>query len=260
MKNLPEKKKFVIVIGGNGRIGRNFIVHAIDNSDYSFINIDPADDDFILKKYPHKERYFHLKIYLNSENAINEIKQFFKNIDHRFSILGIVNLTKVNIKNKSDITISEEDLIANVNAQIVGTMNLINYFLEENILSNCALVHAGSLSSKLVNHQSILYHYLKGAIESASKSLAYKLAKFNIRSNVIICGLVNDPSFELTNRQLKTQEICIPLESGPPSVIDVSNLILFLISPSSRAITGTSITIDAGMSLPDTYTVISSLI
>ena len=89
--------------------------------------------------------------------------------------------------------------------------------------------------------------------------MAFKLAKFNIRSNVLICGLVKDPEFKLTKKQRRIEQKAIPLLSGPPSLDDVANLILFLISPKSRAITGTSFVIDSGMSLPDTYTVLSNL-
>ena len=63
----------------------------------------------------------------------------------------------------------------------------------------------------------------------------------------------------LSKKQLKIEKESIPLLSGPPTLNDVKNLILFLINPENRSITGTSIVIDSGMSLPDTYTVLSSL-
>ena len=89
--------------------------------------------------------------------------------------------------------------------------------------------------------------------------MAFKLAKHNVRSNVIICGLIKDPSLKLSKEQLKIEEVAIPLSSGPATLDDVRNLILFLINPESRSITGTSFVIDAGMSLPDSYTVLSKL-
>ena len=257
MKKLEE---YIIVIGGNGRIGRNFISHSFKETSYSIINIDPCEDSFFSEYLKSNKRYNHIKISLDNDESTSYVKDYFNSISYPFKINAIINLSKVNMINKSDLLINEEELIANVNGQIIGLNKLINSFLEQkHIISGCSIIHAGSLSSKLVNHQPVLYHYLKGGIEVASKSLAFKLAKYNIRSNVIVCGLVNDPSFKLNTKQLNTQNICIPLLSGPPTVQDVSNLILFLISPLSKSITGTSVLIDAGMSLPDTYTMISNL-
>ena len=256
---MKEKTQYLLVIGGNGRIGRNFILHALKNTNYKIINLDPSEDFSKNNKSINKERYIHLKICLGLESSFDELLNFFKGFKSLFNVNGIINLSRVNIHSQSDLDIEEEDLVNSANAQIIVMMKIIKYLLKVGSLNECSIVHAGSLSSRLVNHQSILYHYLKGAIESASKAMAFKLAKNNVRSNVVVCGLVNDPDFELNCKQINTQNICVPLASGPPTLIDVSNLILFLISPLSKSITGTSIIIDAGMSLPDTYTIVSSI-
>ena len=249
----------IIVIGGNGRIGKNFCLQALINTNHYLINIDPSPDDFIQENLKDKKKYFHIPIPIGK---VDDAKQILKLIEKKFpekKINSLVNLSRVRINDIDEILINENDVIKNINVQISGLNQLINLFVNEKKFRDFSIIHAGSLSSRLVNHQAVLYHYLKGAIESASKALAFKLGKYNIRSNVLICGLVNDPSFKLSLKQKKVEKACIPLISGPPTVCDVANLILFLISSDSRSITGTSIVIDSGMSLPDNYTVLSNL-
>ena len=256
---MMQDNSLILVIGGNGRIGRNFCLYAIKNTNYIIINIDPSSDSLIQRKLETNERYLHIKLPIGKLDAAKKIIERIRNKYPEKKIDALLNLSRVRIAEQDDILINDEDIIKNINVQISGLNQLINLLVVKENFKNFSIIHAGSLSSRLVNHQSVLYHYLKGAIESASKALAFKLAKLNIRSNVIICGLVKDPEFKLTEKQQRIEQKAIPLLSGPPTVDDVANLILFLVSPRSRSITGTSFVIDSGMSLPDTYTVLSNL-
>lgn len=251
----------VLVIGGNGKIGKSFCLSALKMTNYKIINIDPSVDSFIQEKIHNEEqdKYLHIPIPIGHLNDAVEIIKILKKSFPGEKLNAIINLSRVNIDKNEELIFSENNAIKNINIQLLGLNYLIDQLINKNNFKDFSIVHAGSLNSRLVSHQSVLYHYLKGAIESASKALAFKLAKHNVRSNVIICGLVKDPEFKLSKKQLKIEKESIPLSSGPPTLEDVINLILFLITPESRSITGTSIVIDAGMSLPDTYTVLSNL-
>lgn len=251
----------VIVIGGSGKIGKNFCLSALKITNYTIINIDPYLDPYIQKKINEKEqdKYLHIPIRIGNIDAAEKIIKILKEYFPEKKLNSIINLSRVNIDKKEGIIFCENDAIKNINIQILGLNYLIDQLINKNQFKDFSIIHAGSLNSRLVSHQSVLYHYLKGAIESASKALAFKLAKHNVRSNVIICGLIKDPSLKLSKEQLKIEEVAIPLSSGPATLDDVRNLILFLINPESRSITGTSFVIDAGMSLPDSYTVLSKL-
>ena len=97
-------------------------------------------------------------------------------------------------------------LLENINSQIRGIGYLIHLMIKDKLLSDCSIVHMGSLNSRLVSHQPVIYHYFKGAIESASRALAYKLAKYNVRSNVIVAGLISDPSIDLKEKAIEIQK------------------------------------------------------
>ena len=79
-------------IGGNGRIGRNFIMHALKNTNYKIINVDPSED-FSKNKSINKERYIHLKICLGLESSCDELLNFFKGL----KILGFMWIFTVNL-------------------------------------------------------------------------------------------------------------------------------------------------------------------
>ena len=251
----------VLVIGGNGKIGKSFCLSVLKITNYCIINIDPSLDSYIQENIYDKKRkkYLHIPIPIGNLEAAEKITKTIKESFPRGKINSIINLSRVNINKNEEIIFCENDAIKNINVQILGLNYLIDQLINKNNFKDFSIVHAGSLNSRLVSHQSVLYHYLKGAIESASKALAFKLAKHNVRSNVIICGLIKDPSLKLSKEQLKIEKEAIPLSSGPATLDDVRNLILFLINPESRSITGTSFVIDAGMSLPDSYTVLSNL-
>ena len=256
---MNDLENMIIIIGGSGRIGKNFCLAALKTTNYKIVNIDPSENIDIQSNKKWADRYLNIRIQIkdldSAKKITNTINSKFKDTD----INSIINLSRLKISDTDNILIKEKDVIDNLNGQIIGLNFLINLLVNENKKGNFSVIHFGSTSSRLVSHQSVLYHYLKGAIEAASKAIAFKLAKYNVRSNVIICGLVKDPQFKLSLKQKKLEEKSIPLSSGPPTVHDVANLILFLISPNSRAITGTSIILDAGFSLPDSYTVLSNL-
>lgn len=256
---MNDTENLIILIGGSGRIGRNFCLNALEKTNYKLVNIDPSENSEILSNEKWEDRYLNIPIQIKGLDSAKTIIEKINNKFKHTQINSIINLSRFKISKTNNILINEKDVIDNLNGQIIGLNYLVNLLVYKYKENDFSIIHFGSLNSKLVSHQSVLYHYLKGAIESASKAIAFKLAKYNIRSNVIICGLVKDPKFKLSIEQKKIEKISIPLSSGPPTINDVSNLILFMISPNSRAITGTSIIIDAGMSLPDSYTVLSGL-
>lgn len=244
----------LIVIGGSGRIGKSFCSLIDSKNKYKIINIDPNSKSL----GGHNENINIVDKLDSLESAERILNYIFEKYD-QLNIKGIINLSRSKIS-KEDFLIDSSEIINNINTQIKGLNCLLHLMLEKKILRNCSIVHMGSLNARYVSHQPVFYHYLKGAIESASKAIAYKLAPLNVRSNIVIAGLVSDPSFKLNEKQIDIQRRSIPLSSGPPTISDISNLIYFLISNKSKSITGTSIVIDSGMSIPDSYNLLSKLI
>jgi len=93
------------------------------------------------------------------------------------------------------------------------------------------------------------YSASKGAIVSASKSMAIELARRNIRVNVLSPGLIKtkmtlDAFSLLSEAQVKAIEDSHPLGVGKPE--DVARAAAFLLAPQNNWITGTNLVVDGG--------------
>ena len=94
------------------------------------------------------------------------------------------------------------------------------------------------------------YDSSKRALESISESVAVEAGSRGIRSNCIIPGLIRTPMTEdFFGQEFETERLrfldAVPL-GRPGTPEDVANLIMFLLSPVSGYITGTSIPVDGG--------------
>lgn len=143
------------------------------------------------------------------------------------------------------------DQIFNINfsASVILTSTLLSRNLIKN---NGSIVFVSSISTKHPYFGGALYISSKAALEAYSRSLALELAIKKIRSNVVSPALVKTKIFEETiaasdDEKLKEYEKKYLLGFGEP--VDVANAILFLLSSSSRWMTGQEIVLDGGLTL-----------
>ena len=97
----------------------------------------------------------------------------------------------------------------------------------------------------------VAYSGSKGALTAAARSMAIELARRNVRVNVLSPGMVWTEMTEkalarLTPQQVQALKDYHPLGIG--TVEDIAKAAAFLLSPSSKWITGTDLVVDGGYS------------
>jgi NAD(P)-dependent dehydrogenase (short-subunit alcohol dehydrogenase family) len=97
-----------------------------------------------------------------------------------------------------------------------------------------------------------LYVSSKSALEAFARGFALEASSKKIRVNTISPGLVRTPIFEEAEQIFSKEEVAAmeskyPLGIGEPE--DIANMIAFLLSSSSKWITGSLIRMDGGLLL-----------
>jgi 3-oxoacyl-[acyl-carrier protein] reductase len=97
-----------------------------------------------------------------------------------------------------------------------------------------------------------VYSASKGAVIAATRALALELAKDSIRVNCVAPGYVNDGMYRKIASVLPKDILdritgMHPLGLGEPR--DVSNAVVYLLSPLSKWVTGATFTLDGGYTL-----------
>ncbi|WP_439565185.1 SDR family NAD(P)-dependent oxidoreductase [Microcella sp.] len=95
----------------------------------------------------------------------------------------------------------------------------------------------------------VVYSATKGAVAALSRSLALELVREGIRSNAVAAGIVQTELTEGIRTAIGAEawsrvEAAHPLGVGEAP--DVARAVLFLLSPASRWITGTTLVVDGG--------------
>jgi NAD(P)-dependent dehydrogenase (short-subunit alcohol dehydrogenase family) len=113
------------------------------------------------------------------------------------------------------------------------------------------IIHTTSVNANVAQPNLTHYCAAKGGLQMLTRAMALDLAQYGIRVNAIAPGLVrtdltepvmNDPEL------LQTRVARMPL-GGPLEPADFAGAAVFLASPDSDMITGTTITVDAGVTI-----------
>ncbi|WP_426164267.1 SDR family NAD(P)-dependent oxidoreductase [Sandarakinorhabdus sp. DWP1-3-1] len=145
----------------------------------------------------------------------------------------------------------EIDTFADVLAtNLTGPMQLAMRFRSALAAARGSIVFIGSVASFRGTIGQPAYSASKGGLLTLTRTLAQALAREGIRVNLVAPGLVRSKMTAITwadADRLAATERQVPLgRIGEPD--DIAGAILFLASPLAAYVTGTSLTIDGGLS------------
>jgi NAD(P)-dependent dehydrogenase (short-subunit alcohol dehydrogenase family) len=149
--------------------------------------------------------------------------------------------------------IKDKDIEEIFNTNLISSIKIINTLIKRKKINNGAsIVFIASISANHADVGNSIYSATKGGIISFSRVLALELASKKIRVNCINPGFIKGTGMtqglvKLTDEQIKLEENNYPLGFGETS--DIANGVAYLLSDAAKWVTGTTLTIDGGLTL-----------
>lgn len=207
--------------------------------------ITGRDRDRLDSTYSSLEGGGHSQILFDlTSNEIDDLVKELPQLDGLVLCAGITKTLPVKF-------ITEEAITEIFQTNILSSMKLIRGLLKSKKINNGAsIVFISSISSFYADKGNSIYAATKGGVNSFSRVLALEMAVKQIRSNCIQPGFVPSSFLNagiITAEQLEQERKNYPLGFGEPT--DIANGIIYLLSDASRWVTGTTLTIDGGVTL-----------
>ncbi|RMG22112.1 MAG: SDR family oxidoreductase [Methanobacteriota archaeon] len=224
----------VLVIGALGGIGKATVVR-LEEAGYNVISAD----------IPQLSGQHCLPIDVSNWDSVNALFDQLEN--ENIFISGLVNLAGIT-RDRTLFKMSQEEWDSVISTNLTGSFNVLKRCAEHmRNQGKGSIVMVGSTAALNGNFGQTNYSASKAGIQGLVRSASRELARYGIRINCIIPGLIETPmSAKIPKERMDLLLNLIPLgRAGNPS--EVANLINFLISDESSYITGTSILVDGGL-------------
>ena len=202
-----------------------------------------------------------INVDISNKKAMNQvadiIKKYYDHVDILVNNAGICRLETF-----ENMTDELRDLHLDIN--IKGPWNVTKVLLPMLRSSGKAsIINLSSVTGEMVaDSGEVAYATTKAALIGFTKALAREEVDHNIRVNAILPGYIRTPMVDSMAKETNANDPesvingiakSIPMKRlGTPQ--EIGELVCFLASDSSSYITGTSIVIDGGSTLPETVT------
>ncbi|MBF0548784.1 MAG: SDR family oxidoreductase, partial [Candidatus Riflebacteria bacterium] len=209
------------------------------------IGLDICEPEILNAKYEHK--IVDIRNEEEIECAINEIE------NHYSQIFGLVNCAGINSIKKPFFEISLDEWNNLISINLTGTFLVAKYVCKNMILNKTGkIVNISCIRSRIFKKNMAEYSASKGGVVALTSSMAIDLAPYNIQVNSVAPGLTSTKMTEkiIKNNSLVEEEFnnMIP-QKRMAKPKDIANVVLFLLSDSSKYITGETIFADGGFSI-----------
>jgi len=259
MTNLTGKR--AIVSGATRGIGRATAIELATAGAEVVVNFraaeDAADADEVVAECIAANGETHgvaHKIQANFEDQ-GEIERL---VEESSKVMGGIDIVVSNAVYSDRNLFTEQDIDQfrkTIDVSMMGAYYFVRAASREMVSRGCggSIVVIGSLHSHQAIPGSMAYNMAKAANNQMAKTAACELAQHRIRVNLIHPGWIDTPGerkfFNEETLQAEAEGAKLPWgRLGKPS--EIGRGVVFLCDPASEYITGTTLTIDGGISLP----------
>ncbi|MDA8447211.1 SDR family NAD(P)-dependent oxidoreductase [Paracidovorax valerianellae] len=176
--------------------------------------------------------------------TLDALVQSAPHFDGLVSCAGVATLVPMRMASEKYL---QQMLAVNYLAPIGLAQRLLH---KRKLREGASLVFISALSARAAPQAAGAYAASKAALEAASRTLGLEHAKQRIRSNCIAPGYVDTPMLQRLGSAADMSEKIALTPLGTVTPDDVAPAAAWLLSPASRWITRTTLTLDGGISLP----------
>lgn len=236
--------KKVIITGAANGIGKALVEKCIDNEFY-VIAVDKDSDGIAKLKEQYGTVQFedHVIDFRNFSEFYDFIPKLYKmheSIDGLVNNAGIYNGKSVYKYTHEDI---DDIITVNIKALVYLSKDFASYEMNNNDFKS--IVNVTSVAGE-VGSSDALYGATKAAVIGLTKSNAWNFAP-NIRVNAVSPALIRDTAiFDMIPKYRRVEYERQEILKDPILPKDVANVIFFLLTESSKNITGKIIPVDNG--------------
>ena len=176
--------------------------------------------------------------------TLDALVQSAPHFDGLVSCAGVATLVPMRMASEKYL---QQMLAVNYLAPIGLAQRLLH---KRKLREGASLVFISALSARAAPQAAGAYAASKAALEAAARTLGLEHAKQRIRSNCIAPGYVDTPMLQRLGSAADMSEKIALTPLGTVTPDDVAPAAAWLLSPASRWITRTTLTLDGGISLP----------
>ncbi|CAB4760622.1 MAG: SDR family oxidoreductase [Actinobacteria bacterium] len=250
----PLRGKIAVVTGGAGEIGRS-MVHLFVQSGATVFALDIDEAGLEKTKATSSNPTSITGIVTDTSNEKSMADAFARVASAHDKLDILVNNAAISIPGTvldTSITDFERSMSINVKGYMLGCQQAIPLMRKA---GKGSIINIGSVNSYMAERQLFSYCVSKGAVMMLTKSVAYDFAPEEIRCNIICPGWIDTP-FNFTHADKlggiekirESMKDWLPIgRSGRPE--EIATMALWLASDQSSFATGSSFTVDGGMTV-----------
>jgi len=241
------KGRVAVVTGGTRGIGYSIVLKFLENG--CKVALFGSREETVNKAIKNLKSinpdYEVIGFYPNLSN-IDEVEKTFELINEKFSSIDILvnNAGVASSTRLEDYEMDEIDKIIDLNIKSVIVCSKVAFpYLK---ISKGTIINTSSMVSISGQASGVVYPASKFAVNGITKSLALELARYGIRVNAVLPGIIETDMIKSLEEDVINPLVnTIPLgRIGTPN--DISNAFLFLASDMSSYITGELLSVDGG--------------
>jgi len=159
------------------------------------------------------------------------------------SCAGIAALVPIRMANQAHL---QKMLDVNYLAPITLTQRLL---YKKRLRNGASLVYVTALAARVSPQAAAAYAASKAALDAAARTLGLEHARQRIRANCVAPGYVETPMLEGLGAQAGMDHKIDLTPLGRLGPADVASSVCFLLSPASRWVTRSTLTVDGGLGI-----------